>query len=316
MSNHEHGHSHGHSHHHHRHAHGAEAPKLMIRAIGITVFFMIVELVGGWMANSLALISDAAHMLTDVGAMLLSLFALWVAKRPSTPTMSFGYHRAEILGALTSGLMIWLISGFLIYEAIVRIQSPPEVQGPIVFVVASIGLAANLFSMWMLHQAKEDNINIRAAYLHLLSDSLGSVGAIIAGAVLSITHWRPIDPIVTILFALLMLYSSWSLVKEAVGVLMESTPRHVDPTQVRNDLQGIVSVQEAHDLHIWSVSSGKLALSVHLISLETETVLRAANELLQVKYGIAHTTIQIEHPDRFDSERCYDCVPVEITLKE
>jgi cobalt-zinc-cadmium efflux system protein len=285
---------------------------MMVRAILITLFFMIVELVGGWMANSLALISDAAHMLADVGALLLSLFALWMAKRPSTPTMSFGYHRAEILGAFTSGLMIWLISGFLIYEAIVRIQSPPEVQGPIVFVVASIGLLANLFSMWILHQEKSTNLNVRAAYLHLLSDCLGSIGAIIAGAVLWITHWRLIDPIVTILFAVLMLYSSWSLVKEAVGVLMESTPTHVNPSEVRRDLQAIPSVREAHDLHIWSVSSGKLALSVHLISVETENVLRTANELLQNKFGIAHTTIQIEHPDRWESAHCYDCVPVEI----
>lgn len=312
MHDHDHHHGHGHSHHHHHHAHGAgQAPSLITRAILITTFFMVVELVGGWFSNSLALVSDAAHMLTDVGAMLLSLFVIWVSRRPVTLAMSFGYHRAEILGALLSGLLIWLISGVLIYEAIVRMQSPPEVQGPIVFVVATIGLVANLVSMWMLHSAKDENINVRAAYLHLLTDSLGSVGAIIAGIVLWLTDWRPIDPIITIVFAGLMLFSSWSLVKESIAILMESTPGHVDPVEVKNDLQNLDGVQEAHDLHIWSVSSGKLALSVHLISEQAETVLNRAMQVLQEKYGIIHTTIQVEHPDRFQSDRCYDCVPIE-----
>ncbi len=309
---HDHDHSHGHFHSHAHHFGKDSAPKAIQNAILITLVFMLVELIGGWVANSLALVSDAAHMLTDIGAMLLSLFALWVARRPTTLTMSFGYHRAEILGALISGLAIWLISGVLIYEAFLRIKSPPEVQGPIVFIVATIGLAANLFSMWMLHSSKNKNLNVRAAYLHLLSDSLGSIGAIIAGVVLWLTDWRPIDPIVTILFAVLMLISSWSLVKEAVGVLMESTPSHLDPSEIQKDLQGMKGVNEAHDLHVWTVSSGRLALSVHLISESAETVLASANQLLKDKYGIIHTTIQIEHPDRFQSERCYDCVPVEM----
>lgn len=312
----DHGHPHAHPHHHshglHDHGLQGQAPQVITRAIVITLIFMVIELVGGWLSNSLALISDAAHMLTDVGAMLLSLFALWVARRPSTPTMSWGYHRAEILGALLSGLLIWLISGMLIYEAIARIQSPPEVKGPLVFIVATIGLGANLVSMWMLKSAKSDNMNVRAAYLHMLSDSLGSIGAIIAGIVLWLTGWSPIDPIITLVFAVLMLISSWSLVKEAVGVLMESTPTHLNPNQVLEDLQTLPEVKEAHDLHIWTVSSGRLALSVHLISEKTETVLTGANAILQDKYGILHTTIQIEHPERFQSKRCYDCVPVEI----
>lgn len=310
---HEHDHSHDHGHHHH-HAHSMRdrAPHVIRTAIFITLFFMVVELIGGWLSNSLALVSDAAHMLTDVGAMLLSLFALWVARRPSTPTMSFGYHRAEILGALISGLLIWMISGVLIYEAILRIKSPPEVQGPIVFVVATIGLIANLASMWILSSAQSDNLNVRAAYLHMLSDSLGSVGAIIAGVILWFTDWRPIDPLITIVFAILMLLSSWSLVKEAVGVLMESTPTHIDPAKIKEDLQGIAGVLEAHDLHIWTVSSGRLALSVHLVSDQLENVLQTANKILKEKYKIIHTTIQVEHPSKFQSDRCYDCVPVEL----
>lgn len=303
-------HSHGHPHLHFGHSH-AQGPQAITRAMIITLIFMAVEFVGGWWANSLALISDGAHMLTDVGALLLSLFAFWMARRPVTLSMSFGYHRAEILGALTSGLLIWLISGILIYEAIIRMQSPPEVQGPIVFVVASIGLMANLASMWMLRNAKEENLNTRAAYLHMVSDSLGSVGAIIAGAVLWLTGWSLIDPIVTILFAILMLASSWSLVKESLRILMESTPAHLDPSLIKESLETLPGVEESHDLHIWSVSSGKYALSVHLISKDTE-VLNQANDLLKAKFGIIHTTIQVEHPDRFQSERCYDCVPIEL----
>jgi cobalt-zinc-cadmium efflux system protein len=279
--------------------------------MGITIAFMVIEAAGGPYANSLALLSDAAHMLTDVGALLLSLFAIWVARKPSTPTMSFGYARAEILGALASGLIIWLIAGLLGFEAIGRLRAPPEVNGPVVFVIAGIGLAANLLSMRVLHGAHHENMNVRAAYLHFVFDALGSVLAVISGAVLWLTNWHPIDPIVTLLLSALMLYGSWGLVRDAVGILMESTPGHLDPSKVMGDLQGIPGVKEAHDLHIWSVSSGKLALSVHLISENAETVLAGANSLLQEKYGIVHTTIQVEHPDRFKSERCYDCGPPE-----
>ncbi len=305
---HDHDHSHGHG---HGHDHGPASPRAIVKAIGITATFMIVEFVGGWWANSLALISDAAHMLTDVGALLLSLFAIWVSRRPVSSTMSFGWHRAEILGALASGLIIWALAGFIVYEAVQRLQNPPEVQGLTVLVIAAVGLAANLVSMRLLHSSKHENMNVRAAYLHMLADTLGSVGAVVAGGVLWLTGWRPIDPIITLLFAGLMLVSSWSLVKEALAVLMESTPSHLDPAKVHAELAGLTGVRECHDLHIWSVSSGRLALSVHLITegKGSGDVLAAANSLLQEKYGIIHTTIQIENPEEFKSERCYDCAP-------
>jgi cobalt-zinc-cadmium efflux system protein len=307
------GHGHGHEHHHDDdHGHSRDkSPSAIVKAIIITAIFMVVEFFGGWWANSLALVSDAAHMLTDIGALLLSLFAIWVAKRPASSSMSFGWHRAEILGALVSGLLIWALAGFIIYEAVQRLQDPPGVQGLMVFVVATFGLAANLASMRLLHSSKHENMNVRAAYLHLLADTMGSVGAVVAGLVLWLTGWRPIDPIITLLFAGLMLVSSWSLVKEALAVLMESTPSHLDPLQVKTELTSISGVRECHDLHIWSVSSGRLALSVHLITTGSAAgdVLGAANRLLQEKYGILHTTIQIENPDQFQSERCYDCVP-------
>jgi cobalt-zinc-cadmium efflux system protein len=301
-------HDHGHSHDHdHDHGHGENPSRQITKAMGITILFMGIEAVGGWYANSLALLSDAAHMLTDVGALLVGLFAIWVARKPSTPQMSFGYQRAEILGALASGLLIWLIAGLLSYDAFARLSAPPEVNGRVVFVIASIGLIANLTAMRVLHGKHHQNMNVRAAYVHFVTDSLGSVGAVVSGAVLWWTHWRPIDPIITLVFAALMLWGSWSLVTEAVGILMESTPRHVNATQVMNDLIALTGVKAVHDLHIWSVSSGKLALSVHLISERGELVLAEANGVLQEKYGIVHTTIQVEHPATFNSERCYDC---------
>ncbi len=307
-----HHHHHGHDHHGHDHAdhdhqeHGA-IPKALIRAIVVTLTFMLVELAGGYYSNSLALMSDGAHMALDAAAMIFSLFVFWMSRRPATPEMSFGYYRVEILGALASGLVIWLLAGFLIYSAFERIQSPPDVQGPVVFVIAAVGLAANLLSMRVLHKTQKDNINVRAAYLHLLTDCLGSVGAVISGAVLSFTGWNAIDPIITFVIAALMLYSSWQLVKDSVGILMESTPGSVNPGSVLKSLETIPGVQEVHDLHIWAVSSGRLALSVHLISAEGEKVLSAANELLKAEYQIKHTTIQVEHPERFKSEQCYDC---------
>ncbi|MBC7692635.1 MAG: cation transporter [Methylotenera sp.] len=309
---HHHGHSHGHSHgsgdgHEHGPETSAGIPKALIQAIVVTLAFMVVELIGGYYANSLALISDGVHMLTDAAAMGFSLFVYWVSRKPATPAMSFGYHRVEILGALASGLMIWLLAGFLVFEAFQRLSDPPAVKGPVVFVIALIGLAANLASMKALHKTQKENINVRAAYLHLISDCLGSVGAVISGAVLWFTDWRLIDPIITILVSLLMLYSSWQLLKDAVNILMESSPTHLDPTAISTELEKIPGVTEVHDLHIWSVSSGRLALSVHLIALESEKVLGLAREILKNQFAIAHTTIQIEHPEKFDTENCYDC---------
>jgi cobalt-zinc-cadmium efflux system protein len=303
-------HSHDHSDHGHGLAHGEGGgiARALSWALVITIVFMIIELVGGLVANSLALLSDAAHLLTDVGAILLSLFAYWVSRKPSTTTMSFGYHRAEILGALASGLMIWLLSGLLVYEAILRLKAPPEVNAPIVLVVAGVGFVANLLSMYVLNSSKKESMNVRAAYLHMLADAMGSAAAVIAGLVLMFTGWRPIDPIITIFFAILMLVSSWTLVKESVQVLMESTPGHLDPAQIQKDLVQLAGVREAHDLHVWTVATGRFALSVHLIA-ESEEVLTLANALLEERYSIRHTTIQIEKPESFQSERCYDCVP-------
>lgn len=301
-----------HSHHSHStHSDGGgvfdKGQPALRRALFFTLLFMVVEFVCGWVSNSLALMTDALHMLADSGALALGLFAAWLADRPSTPRMSFGYQRAEILGALTSGLAIWLLSGFLILEAVGRISDPPVVQGPMVMIVAALGLMVNFVLMRILHSSAAKTLNLRAAYLHVLADLLGSVGALISGAVLWFSGWKLIDPLMTLLLALLVLYSSWKLVAEAVGVLMESVPKGVDAEKVEAALRKISGVEEIHDLHIWAVSSNRHALSVHLISRDPDQTLEKARQILEVQFEIRHTTIQVEHPERFDSNRCYDC---------
>jgi cobalt-zinc-cadmium efflux system protein len=268
---------------------------------------MLVEFFGGWIANSLALISDALHLFTDVGAFLLSLIALRIAKWPSTPSMSYGYHRAEILGALASAVSLWALSGVLIYEAIIRLLHPPEVQGAVVFVIATIGLVANVLMMKVLHGSQKHSLNVRAAYLHVIGDLLGSVGVILSGAILWLTGWRPIDPLITILFSCQILYTSGKLIKETVNILMEGAPEGMDIAALEKDLSSLSGVKEVHDLHLWAVSSHRAALSVHIVSTTPPVTLNAAHKLLEEKYHIHHMTIQVEDPAHFEPKYCYDC---------
>lgn len=286
---------------HHQHHSGLR------KAVVITATFMLIEVLGGWISNSLALISDAGHMLTDLGGLLLALFAGWMARRPPSSRLSFGYHRAEILGALASGLLIWMLAGVLVHEAIGRFQTPEPVEGGWALAVAAIGLLANLLSLRVLHGHHEEHLHVRGAYLHVAADAAGSVGAMISAGLILWKGWFWADSAMTLLLAVLMLAGSWSLIRDAVVVLMESTPAGLDPGAVRSALARIEDVIEVHDLHIWTVGSGRKALSVHLISSRGESLLEAANRVLQAEFGILHTTIQVEHPERFRSERCYDC---------
>lgn len=291
------------SHSHKKHVHR----KALNTALIIALIFMVVEVIGGIIANSLALISDALHLFTDVGALLLSLIVLKIAHLPSTPKMSYGYHRAEILGALASALSLWALCGVLIYEAVTRLISPPEVKGPIVFIIASVGLIANLMMLRTLHSSQGENLNVRAAYLHVIGDLLGSIGVIISGAILWITHWNPIDPIISILFSLGIVYGSGKIIKQSIAILMEATPESIDALALQKDLSSIPGVKEVHDLHIWAVSAKKVALSAHLIADNTQAVLNEAHRLIEKKYGISHMTIQMEDPAHFEPRYCYDC---------
>lgn len=259
----------------------------------IAIFFMLLELVGGIVANSLALISDALHMFTDVGAFVLSLIVLKIAKRPSSSEMSYGYKRAEVLGALASGLTLWALCGVLIYEAIMRIITPHEVSGGIVFVIATFGLLSNIAMMKILHSHdKDEQLNVKAAYLHVLGDLLGSIGVIVSGIVIYFTHWNIIDPLITLLFAVVILFTSGKILKKTIKILMEGTPSGIKYEEVKEDLLILKDVKEVHDLHIWSISTKHLALSAHLVS--ERDVTQEAIELIQRKYKIFHTTIQID----------------------
>lgn len=288
---------------HHSHSH----IKAFHGALWIAVIFMVVEVIGGWVANSLALISDALHMFTDVGALLLGLIVSKIAHRPTTPNMSYGYQRAEVLGALVSAVSLWVLSGVLTYEAVHRFFNPEPVEGKLVFIVATIGLFANIVMLKLLHPSQGHNLNTKAAYLHVLGDLLGSVGVILSGLILWFTGWDIIDPIFTVLFTLFILQGSWKVIRESISILMESTPSGIDSTAVKRTLASLPGVQEVHDLHIWSASIHKIALSAHLVSENPAPTLTLAQEILEKTYAIRHITLQVEDPKSFKSRYCYDC---------
>lgn len=273
----------------------------------IALTFMAIEIAGGILANSLALYSDALHLLMDAGAILIALLVLKIAHLPRTLKMSYGYHRAEILGALANALSLWILCTFLIYEAIRRLLHPEPVKGPIVFIVAAVGLIANIIMIRRLHPAQGHSLNMRAVYLHVLGDLLGSIAVLVSGLILWLTHWNPIDALITLLFTLSILYSSWKVVSQCIKVLMESTPEGIDPQAVERDLQSLPSVTAVHDLHIWTVATSRLALSVHLIATDPQKALNAAHHILQAKHHIQHMTIQVEDPAHFQSQYCFDC---------
>lgn len=265
---------------------------------------MIVELIGGYIAGSLALMSDAAHMLTDFISLIFSVIAIILGRRPKDSRMSFGYKKAEAFGALFNGLLLWLISGFLIYYAILRMQDPEPVKGPLVACIAVIGLISNLISLKILRQSQKENINMRGAFLHVLSDLLGSVGALIAGVVIWMTGWFLIDPILTIIFTALILGSAWNMIKESLIVLMDGVPLSINYDEVEARLISLGGVLEIHDLHLWSLSDKSISLSVHIVSREGSDTLKKVTDFLKDQYKINHVTIQIEDPDKFASKSC------------
>lgn len=292
----------------HQHSHCDHAHDRPLKiALVIAAIFMVAEVIGGVIANSLALISDALHMFTDVGAILLSLIVMKIAKRPATAKMSYGYQRAEILGALASALSIWALCGVLIYEAISRLIHPHPVQGPIVFTIATIGLIANLLMMHVLHPSQGHHLNVRAAYLHVLGDLLGSIGVIASGIILWLTGWNLIDPLITLAISIILLRTSGKMIYQSIRMLMDSTPDGIDPLKIERDLLAITGVKEVHDLHVWSVGAKRIALSAHLIVENNPIALKSAHHIIEKNYEIHHMTIQVEDPLHFESRYCYDC---------
>ncbi|MEK4239680.1 cation diffusion facilitator family transporter [Paenibacillus sp. FSL H7-0714] len=293
------GHDHSHGPHGHHHFDPSGNKKGLMIALIITVGIMFLEFFGGLITNSLALLSDSGHMLNDASSLALSLVAVWFATKPASPNKTYGFHRFEILAALLNGVTLFVVAGFIIVEAYGRFFEPPTVASGSMMLIACIGLLANVASAWSLMRKGDvkNNINLRSAYLHVLGDALGSVGAIIAGLVMMIFGWYIADPIISVLVALLILRGAWGIIKHTVHVLMEGTPITVNPTEVKAVLENIEGVINVHDLHIWTITSGLDSLSCHLLIKDQEDdqrILQQAIQLIAERFKIQHTTIQIE----------------------
>jgi cobalt-zinc-cadmium efflux system protein len=266
---------------------------------------MVVEIIGGLWTNSLALLADAGHMLSDAGALGLSLFAMWIATRPPTARRTFGYHRTEILAALANGATLVAIAIYIFVEAYRRLSAPPEVMGPAMLAIAAGGLVVNLVSLWLLHEGREESLNIHGAFLHVLTDALGSVAAMLAGGLIWAFGWFWADPAISAAIGVLVIYSSWRLIQEAVSVLMESAPRGIDVDEVERAMRGVSGVVAVHDLHVWTITTGLDALCAHVTAAEgvaQHALLSDLGRMLRERFGIEHITLQIEPPE-FDGCR-------------
>jgi len=289
---------HGHDAHGPRAASHRPALHALAAALALTAAYALVEAFGGWLAGSLALLSDAGHMATDAAALGLALFAQWVARRPPSPRASYGYARAEVLAAFVNALALLLLVGFIVVEAIRRIATPAPVAGAMVLGLASVGLAVNVVVAWMLSRASS-SMAARAAFLHVVSDALGSIAAIVAGAVILTTGWTPIDPLLSLLTAVLILRATWRLLVQTTGVLMEGVPAHLDYREIGNALTAIRGVSGVHDLHVWLMSSHEAALSAHLTIDSGDAwlpILDAARRMLATRFRIDHVTLQPSWP--------------------
>jgi len=289
---------HGHDAHGPRAASHRPALHALAAALALTAAYALVEAFGGWLAGSLALLSDAGHMATDAAALGLALFAQWVARRPPSPRASYGYARAEVLAAFVNALALLLLVGFIVVEAIRRIATPAPVAGAMVLGLASVGLAVNVVVALMLSRASS-SMAARAAFLHVVSDALGSIAAIVAGAVILTTGWTPIDPLLSLLTAVLILRATWRLLVQTTGVLMEGVPAHLDYREIGNALTAIRGVSGVHDLHVWLMSSHEAALSAHLTIDSGDAwlpILDAARRMLATRFRIDHVTLQPSWP--------------------
>jgi cobalt-zinc-cadmium efflux system protein len=297
MAHHDHGHDHR--------SHATRNRRRLAGALAIAAAYMLAELAGGLWTRSLALLADAGHMLSDVVALALSFVAMWLADRPAPAHRTYGYYRAEILAALANGVALAAISILIIVEAIERMDSPPPVLGGPMLAIALGGLGVNILGLVLLHGGKDESLNVRGAWLHVFTDALGSVGAILAGLSIYFFQWIWADAVASVLIAILVLYSGWRLIEEAVSVLMESAPRGVDVSAIQAALARRPGVLEVHDLHVWTITSGLPALSVHVVTdtATYATILQDVRATLHREFGIDHVTVQVE-PQEFDERVC------------
>jgi cobalt-zinc-cadmium efflux system protein len=269
--------------------------------LALVVVFLVVEVVGGLLTNSLALLADAGHMATDAGGLLLALLAIWIARRPATPDRSFGYYRVEIFAAVVNAVVLFGVAAVIVVEAISRFAAPPEVAGLPMLAIAAVGLVVNLVSLRLLHAGAQHSLNLRGAYLEVMGDLLGSVAVIVAAVVIIGTGWAPVDPIASVLVALLIVPRTWSLLREAIEVLLQATPRDVDLGEVRRHLLQAAGVADIHDLHAWTLTSGKRVVSAHVViesDADPPAVLDELCGCLSDDFDFEHSTIQLESIDR------------------
>jgi cobalt-zinc-cadmium efflux system protein len=287
-------------HDHHAHATGAANQRRLLWALALAASYMVAEFLGGLYTGSLALLADAGHMLSDVVALAMSVAALRITQRPRTAARTYGFYRAEILAALIHGILLVCVSVGIGLEAWERIGQPRPVLGGTMLLIAAGGLAVNLAGLAILNAGKHDNLNLRGAWLHVLSDALGSIGAIAAGTLIWAFGWTWADPLASLLIAGLIIWSSWSLVREATAVLMEGAPAHLNVQEIQGSLLALTGVETVHDLHVWTIASGRVSLTGHVVAKEGQghvALLREISQMLHRRFEIGHATIQIEPPD-------------------
>ena len=283
---------------HDRTAAGRHQRPLVITLI-LTTAFLVAEVIGGLLTQSLALLADAGHMLTDVGGLALALFAIRFAARPATPERTYGYYRAEILAALTNAVVLVGISIYILVEAYQRFKNPPEVASGLMLVIALIGLGVNLAGMLILRTGSSESLNLRGAYFEVLSDMVSSLGVILAALIIFVTGWRYADPLVSAGIGLFILPRTWTLLRQAVGVLLEGVPSDVNVTSLRETIAATDGVEGVHDLHVWALTSGMNAMSAHVVcanSASRDDVLSRVHERVRSTFAISHVTVQIESP--------------------
>jgi len=265
----------------------------------LVLVIMVAEILGGVFSNSLALLSDAGHMLTDALALGLSLLAMNLARRPATATKTFGYLRAEIMAALANGVVLILISVVIFYEAYQRFQATATIKGPLMLIVAGIGLVANIIGLYLLRHGSRKSINVKAAFWHIIGDTMSSVGVIAAGIIIQLTGWTLADPILAIVIGVVILWGAVRIVKESLDILLESVPPHVEMKKVTAAIKRVSGVEDIHEIHIWTITSGVYALSAHLkitdrMVSQSSDIMTLVNRILASEFNITHTTLQLE----------------------
>ena len=297
-------HNHSHDHHHdhgdgHTHSHQTHLQKKFKFAVLVTFCVFLGELIGGIWSGSLALLSDAVHVMSDAFSLVISWLAIYLSTRPATASRTYGYHRAEVFAAFVNGVTLIGISGWIFYEAYQRYMSPTEIKVAGMFIVACLGFVGNLLILWQLHGESHGNLNVRSAVLHVIGDTLSSVAVVVGGAIIYWTGWYPIDALLSFLIGGIILIGAVNVTREAVHILLENSPRHADADTVATHLQGLDSVKDIHDLHIWSLCSNYSALSAHVVvdentTLAPDRILEEINAELRTHFGISHTTLQLE----------------------